>query len=528
MLKFYHQNKLNILFLLGFICFISGLGYAFINYAFDAVAITLIIVGIVDIVISIFLFSKIYGPIFSMASMSRFLKQAIFFLSALAVLIGVNYAVYQNNIRLDVTKLKQHTLSEYTHDLIHSIDQSIRLTAFYVGLPPKYLEDLLNEYNRISNGNIRFEIVDPIAQIGYAAQFGNMISGEEKKLIVQLGERRQDIDFSNDPLTEELLNNALLRVTRKARKAYFLAGHGEYDIYEDKPNGLNMMAKLLMANNIIPSNLLLDVDGGIPKDCDVLIIAGAKDHLTEKEESLINEYLEKGGDALFLIEHIIVSTKDKPITEDQENKNPSLNNILNNWGVQIGNDIVVDLASHASGDVGSPATRNYMAHRAIVKNVDYTFYIRPRSISLVKDRRETLKVAPFILTSSDKVSWAETDRYLNVKFDDLDRPGPIPIGYIVFEPKEEAEPSDTRIVVITDSDFITNAYIDSYSNAEMGLSVINWLTELEYKVLTDKKEVEVEKLDLTSRQKKTIAFILFFMPFIPALGGFLVWIRHIT
>jgi len=249
--------------------------------------------------------------------------------------------------------------------------------------------------------------------------------------------------------------------------------------------------------------------------------------LTQKEEEIIQAYLKDGGDALFLIEHVIVTTQDNPLTEEQKKKNPSLNNILNDWGIHIADDIVIDLSSHASGDVGSPATRNYMAHKSIVHNLDYTFFVRPRSISMIKGRRPSVRVAPVILTASDENSWGETDRTLQVKFDEgLDRAGPIPIAFVMWEPKEEGEASDTRIIVITDADFLTNVFINQYSNARLGLNAINWLSETDYQVLVDKKDIDIERLDLTSKQKRMIGVMLFLMPVFIAVAGIMVWIKQ--
>ena len=189
----------------------------------------------------------------------------------------------------------------------------------------------------------------------------------------------------------------------------------------------------------------------------------------------------------------------------------------------------MDLASHASGDVGSPATRNYPSHEAIVKGLDYTFYVRPRSISILGSRRGTIKVAPLVLTASGDKSWGETNRNLIVKYDDiLDRPGPVPIAFVVWEPKQNNDNSDTRLAVFTDADFLSNAFIDQYSNAEMSLNAINWLSERDYQVFIDRKDITVERLDLTSRQKRLVAVVLLAMPLLIATAGAMVWIGSST
>ncbi|MCA9398822.1 MAG: GldG family protein [Candidatus Omnitrophica bacterium] len=457
------------------------------------------------------------------------LTSLTFTLCLIGALISVNYIAYRFNMRWDVTASKQHTLTDYTEALLKDLRGDVKITAMYVGFPPKYLEDLLEEYERVSNGKVTARIIDPLVELSQAAQYGNVINNREKKLIVESGKERRDVDFTEEPLSEEGVNNALIRVTRPAQLACFLSGHSEYDIFSDESDGLNELMKKLLANNIISKKVLLQTARDVPAECGVLIVAGPRQHLPIEEEEAIDRYLKQGGDALFLVENVVVSTPDKPLTEEQEQLNPSLNNILKNWGVRVARDVVVDLTSHASGDVGSPATNNYMPHKAIIEGLDYTFYLRPRSVSMLPDRRPTLKVAPFILTASSENSWGETNRYLDIKFDeDVDRPGPVPIAYVMAEPVESEEntKAHTRIILITDADFLSNAYINYYSNAQMALNVINWLVESDYQVLPEQKQVEVSRLDLTSRQKKIIIWILVGIPALIMIAGAGLWIKY--
>ncbi len=500
-----------------------GLGLAFIDGKFTVISGFFSVAGFLGIVG--FVLNKERHPVSQPLPLNKIRTFPLIALLGLLVFDG-NYLSHRFNHRWDMTSNKQHTLSNETLQLISDLKDNISFNALYVGMPPKYLEDLLKEYAVQSKGRITFDIIDPIAEIGYAAQFGNVINGKESKVVVQSGKERKDIDFSSEPLTEELLNNAILSVTRHSRRVYFLKGHQEYSVFEDGDSGLKMFSDLLETNNFVVSELVIGLDGHVPADCDVLIIAGPKDDLTSYEEQEINAYLEKGGDALIMTENTVVTTPDKPLTKKEENQNPSLNNILRQWGIEVANDTVVDLANHAGKDVGSPATKSYMAHRAIVSSLDYTFYVRPRSIMMLSDRRKTIKLAPLVLTASEEQSWGETNRTLKVKYDEgIDRPGPVPIAYVISEPKEEKKISATRLIVFTDADFLTNVYIGSYSNAEMGLNVVYWLSDLDYQPLLGKKTAEVKRLDLTSRQKRQVIAVLIFLPVLILLGGMMVWMR---
>lgn len=440
--------------------------------------------------------------------------------------VAINYFAQLMPYRWDVTEAGQHTLNSSTTELIRGLNSKVDMTALYVGTPPKYLEDMLKEYSRISAGNITTDIVDPIVNIGQAAKFGNVISGKESKLIIRAGAERKDVDFSQSSLTEEQVSNALLRVSRKQRQVYFLTGHGEYSPTDESNQGLSTFASLLQSNNVSSKSLMLGIEDSIPEDCDVLIIAGPRKAFTAAEQGLIESYLNNGGDALLLVESVVVTEPDQPLTAAEQLSNPSLNAILNQWGLHVGSDIVVDLSSHVGGDVGSPATHNYMRHKAITAGLDYTFYVRPRSLTVLEQRRPTIKLAPIVLTASKERSWAETNRHLTIEYDEgVDIPGPVPISFVIWQEKTAKELSDTRMIVFTDADFLSNAYINQYSNAEMGLNIVNWLSDIDYTIYLDQQQIKVERLDLTSKQRRIIIALLVLLPLLIAAAGLLVWTR---
>jgi ABC-type uncharacterized transport system involved in gliding motility auxiliary subunit len=446
-----------------------------------------------------------------------------------------HYAANSITARWDVTASQQHTLTKNTIEFISTLKEKVELTAFYVDLPPKYLQDLFKEYERLSAGLISTQIIDPIENISFAAKFGNVVSGAERKVIVQSINGRKDVDFSDDALTEEKLTNAIARASSPPRQVYFLTGHGEYSLANTDNVGLSTFKQLLADNNIKSKPLMLGITQSIPADCDVLVIAGARTELTAQEDKLIIDYLTAGGDALFLVEHTRVTTPDKPLTAEQLQQNPSLNSIINQWGLKVKSDIVVDLTNHVGNDVGSPATKNYQKHKAITQGLDYTFYVRPRSIEMLAQRRPSIKLAVIAATASTEKSWAETNRNLAIQYDQgIDTPGPVPISYVVLEEHKEitASPnkvqtprSDTRMIVFTDADFLTNIYINQYSNAQMGLNIVNWLAETDYQTFLSAKVIKVERLDLTSKQKRQVMVILFFSLFFFVIVGIVVWLK---
>lgn len=519
--------------------FILGLSLFYIEQQFSYLATVLTVIGgVVFFVLLSLIIKHSFGENKSTGWVSLFsfkrwkrLAIVICIVTGSIAFIGISHYLANNsNARWDVTQGKQHTLSNNTIDYVSTLTNEVQLTAFHVGMPPKYLIDLFKEYQRVSDGVIKTDIIDPIEQIAYAAKFGNAINADERKVIVQSGNNRKDVDFTLSALSENKLTNAIASVSRAPRTVYFLTGHGEYSSENQDYTGLSTFKKLLADNNITSKTLMLGISQSIPTDCDVLIIAGPKNALSQSEETLIGDYLTKGGDALFLIEHTIVTTPDKPLSAVQLQKNPSLNVILNQWGLDVQSDIVVDLTNHIGDDVGSPATKNYQRHKALTEGLDYTFYVRPRSIRVLPQRLASIKHAVIVSTASTENSWAETNRTLEIEFDpNTDTAGPVPFAYVVIEEKNEAlqsnKSSDTRLIVFTDADFLSNVYINQYSNAQMGLNLVNWLAELDYKTFISAKEIKVERLDLTSKQKRQVIIILFLLPFFFVITGLVVWLR---
>jgi len=523
------QNSFPLFLILSLGLFIFGLGTAYINSDFAMTSIIFLFGGLLCFFVSLWTVSdSIRKSIYGFRHHKRCLTLFLFTIVVFIVIFTLNYTVSQRGIRFDLTRARQHTLEETTKHILKNLNQPIEIIVFYVGIAPQYIEDLLKEFQKLSPENIATRIVDPLIEIGYAAQFGSVIKGDEKKVIIQSVKERKDINFDEEPLSEAMLINAILKVTREERKVYFLTGHSEYDTDDDSAIGLTTFKRLLEQNNSVIKELTLGITpAGIPADCDILIVPGPKEQLGKADEGTIQKYLEEGGKAVFFIESLPMGDKEHPLSAEDKLKNPSLNTLLNHWGVIVGDDVVVDLANFIGRDVGCPATKNYPPHKEIVHDLDYTFYIRPRSITFNPSLAPGVNLAPLVKTASDKKSWAETSQTLEIKFNEgEDMPGPVTLAAVIWGPKNGKKIADTKIIVFTDADFITNNFIGQFSNAQLALNAVSWVSELENMVVYNKKSAEIERLDLTSQQFRTIVVILFAMPVLIAYLGCLAWGRR--
>ena len=192
----------------------------------------------------------------------------------------------------------------------------------------------------------------------------------------------------------------------------------------------------------------------VPADASVLVIAGATYPLRAEETKAMQEYLGKGG-------HVLVLVGPSP-------KSPAFNDLLQPWGVKVGNDQVVDLTNTILG-TSIPAVVAYETHD-ITKDLRRaaTAYPFARSVTAITPAPAGVTVTPLMKSSAN--SWAETNLKGTPKLDPQDTPGPVTLGVAVT--KDLSGPAPTgdkaggksgkiaRLVVLGSSEMAANGMTD--------------------------------------------------------------------
>src|SRR5439155_26254262 len=86
------------------------------------------------------------------------------------------------------------------------------------------------------------------------------------------------------------------------RKVCFVTGSREHQLDETQENGLSTYKTLLERDNYQVEPVSLIEKTEVPKDCTVLVIAGARLDYTPNEVTAIKNYVENGGRAMFLVD----------------------------------------------------------------------------------------------------------------------------------------------------------------------------------------------------------------------------------
>jgi gliding motility-associatede transport system auxiliary component len=422
----------------------------------------------------------------------------------------------------DWTEAKSHSLTEQTHKLLEGLDQPVKITALYAQIAASEAKDLLERYQTAAPGKVEVEYVDPQAQPGRLAELGIEAGRLEGGLLhVALGKDSVDVK----ELTEVALTQAIVKLSRhEQKKVYFLDGHNERSIEGEgatEGGGMKDAADALRNENYQVETLLLAAKGDVPKDADVVIDAGPTRPLHETEHAALERYLERGGALLVLID---------------PRAGTDLGDDLRRWGVDVGDDVIVD---RVQGLFGRPTTvfaAEYGDHDITRKLGDATLFHVARSVLPVQGAAAA--IAPIVRTGES--SWAERDmeRLLTkgeAEYNEgVDVKGPVSLAVAgTIEPGKPAPaaegetpkpPPTARLVVIGDSDFVSNQLIHEFRNRDLFVNAVNWLLGDVEAISVRPGQPRASRLQLSGEQFLEIRYLaLFVMPELIALCGVIAW-----
>jgi ABC-type uncharacterized transport system involved in gliding motility auxiliary subunit len=434
----------------------------------------------------------------------------------LAIVVLANFVGTRHHFVFDTTKVKIYSLSDQTVKVLKSLHQEVKVIAFYRQGRGQRVKDLLESY-RARSRKLSFEFVDPDRSPEQARRYNTK---EYETVVVECGTYEER--FAGEA-TEKKLTSAILKVSKAEKKVvYFLEGHAEKDLDDTGREGFSAVRDELKNDNYAPKSLLLAEEEEVPEDCSLLVAAGPQKEYLVKELSLIRDYLDKGGKALFLLDPGVYS---------------GLEGIAAPWSIVVGDDFVVDasgIGSFIGVSYAMPIVSAYGKHPITKDLRAMSFYPLARSVSLSEQSRGELQGTEVAKTSSQ--SWGETDlSSLKTgakapRFDPkTDKRGPVSLAVAVSGKSQTSSSTEekTRLVVFGDSDFADNQFFKQQANGDLFLNCINWLTEEEELISIRPKNPEFNPLQLTKKQAKSIFWlVLIIYPAAVLITGVTIWWRR--
>jgi ABC-2 type transport system permease protein len=327
--------------------------------------------------------------------------------------------------RLDLTKEKRYTLSPSSEGLLNKLDDDLYVTIFLNGdLPIEYKQlqsatrDILNEYRLASDGKIKFDFEDILADKNIKEKEAILKDIFQKGLQIEQPDVRPDeaptqkyilpsgivfykgkeypinllkrqfgksleVEINNSiELLEYEIGTAIRKgLSGKSIKVAFSSGHGELSSTQtaDIANSLSEFYSLNRINlNLRDSNCYKNfasdvvnnpqkpvfsilVEGLINqlKPYKGLIIAKPTLEFTEPEKYILDQYVMNGGKIIFLVENLLAEM-DSVAKYGQVmtvNHSHNLDDILFQYGVKVKPNLVQDIQCHGIPAINQQTNR---------------------------------------------------------------------------------------------------------------------------------------------------------------------------
>ncbi|MEL6911211.1 MAG: Gldg family protein [Cyanobacteria bacterium J06598_4] len=441
----------------------------------------------------------------------RSTKQGIGAIAKTAIVLlmvgTINWAGVSYGKRWDFTENQVFTLSEQSQTIVASLERPLEVLIFDRNTNSE-LEQLLQNYRRYSD-RFQFRFVNPEQEIGLAQQYGIQSLGE---IYLNYDDKQQKIEVGNvaagETLTETKLTNGIERIKRdRPINIYFLQGHGEasLDLVE---GGLAQAVSNLEDRGNTVQGLNLATTGKIPDDTNLITIAGATRKLLAAEVSTLQQYLRAGGSLLLLL---------------SPNTDIGITPILQNWGLELDNRLVVDGsgAGNVMGFGPAVAIVNDYGEHPITNSFRNGISLFPETRPLkVVEKSEISSVA---IARTTPQTWAESDlRQEQITFDvNRDLSGPLNVA--IASTREQPNPA--RLVAFGSTTFATNGWFEQQLNGDILLNSINWLVGEDRDTLSLRpQEVANRRINLGSLQTNLISWLaLRIMPFAALVTGVYLW-----
>lgn len=339
--------------------------------------------------------------------------------------------------------------------------------------------------------------------------------------------------IESDQGLEFSISGLIKQMTVKKKKVAFAQSEGEVQLQH---GGLSVLEQLLKEGGYETSTV--ELKAMVPADVDVLMIVGPKQPMSERGKYVVDQFLMKGKAVAFLIDGETMETPRGMMAPGMDmpqiarSNDANVDDLLGAYGFKVRADMVLDQQNfigpvtvgqqvlginHPVFVLAGPLDQK----NPITEGIEAVIFPYPSTVELVgdvKDGKAPVKVIK--LAESSKKSWRPSGPFV---FDPQQNPknmkpssdtGPFPLAYAAtgkfksafggkqivkedgskvdanvsapgVEPMVTESPPGARLVVIGDSEFVTDQYaglfrrgLQAYvNNLRLALNLIDWMAQ---------------------------------------------------
>jgi len=403
---------------------------------------------------------------------------------------------------IDTTRQQRNSLTSSTIELLKRINGPVTIKAFVADidnskniktkLPAAKIRKIITRFIaqfKKYKADISLELIDHSQDMKTATQYGVVTS---QAIIIEYNGQSKALKR----LDQFSFIYTLLQLQKKKQTwIVFMEGHGERTPHQ-KGNGslADLGDRLKLRNNNVQA-LNIEKHSDIPQNTQVLVIASPKKAYSLKALGSIIRYINKGGNLLWL--------------HDPHNKS-SLELLSNKLGIKVLPGLII--AYNHKQQKTMALILDKFPHDKLTQKLNGHLALFPQVSAIIPTLGSRFKIKT-ILTSK-KTSWNETTisnktTRDSLKFDanTADTKGPISFGLKLTRTLARNK-RQQRIIVIGDSDFLSNGFIGRGANRSLAMNIFAWLSQRDELIDVDRPKISDHLLHFSS-WTALLLFILF-------------------
>ena len=433
-------------------------------------------------------------------------------ISGVLVFGGVVIAWSQASaLSFDLTSDQVYTLAPQTRALLTQLPEKTSIIGYFKpgSREARILSKLVDQL-RSERADVRFELVDPERRPDRVKEDGILADGP--RIIVRTSAKETRLRQA----TEQAIAQAFQRVTGSDRPIYFLSGHGEAKLEGEDRRSFARLGRELKGDGVDLRYLNLLEAGQVPADARALIVLRPTKPLEVEEQRLLNHYLAFGGRVLLFLE------PDPPFAVDA---------LFPEWGLTLGRGQIVDPSLASRGQTVALGSR-YGEHpvvRALGAAGIHTIF--PSAAPVQVDpgiSSNGYQLAALIGTGAK--AWAESEPGGGVwQRNEGEAKAPL-VAAMSFRDttQTEAKRSDeARLVLVGDSDFLTNSGLTEGGNRDLILNLMAAMSDDEPNLELHANSRQISRILLTDNEQRQLQLlVLDIVPLAFLLPGLVIWVRR--
>ena len=465
-----------------------------------------------------------------------------------AVIIVLNLVVgqipeaYRN---IDVSSTKIYDISDTSKDLLKGLDDKIDMKVLAVkDETDDRITTFISKYAALSD-KIKVEWIDPVLHPSALTEYNT----SQNTIYVSCEATGKSTTISFDKILvsdyssyyysgsssytsfdgEGQLSSAVNYVTSDVqKKIYTVTGHGEDSLS-------TTITDLMTKNNYTTEELNLLMTDSIPDDCDLLLMDGLTNDLSDDEVSLLSGYLGEGGKVMCLLGDTGIASL------------PKLAGLLKDYGIEGADGYIADpQRCYQNQPYYIFPVLNLSGDMADGISSQMVLLMNSRGLTTTDPARDTITTSAFMTTSEQAYAVTEEDQ----------KQGTYDLGVVATE--TISSDSDSSDDISSDSDSSTDASSDSTSSddstegKEGRLTVISAGSLIDQQITDAFSQLEntqvfmnavtanfegvtnlsIEAKSLTTEYNTVqhaggfSILVVFGIPAVVLIGGFVVWFRR--